>query len=79
VAKLLYGKEAAPNLGHLSPLLLSVGMIAFTIFMVVDIFVFGEKMRESYLPDAFGRVGKVGLIAIGVFICAGWALVAWPG
>jgi hypothetical protein len=74
VAKLLHANEA-PYLGHLSPLLLSLGMIGFTIAMVVDIFEFGRKMRKDYSLDVFGPVGKAVLVAIGVLICAGWALV----
>src|SRR5438876_199133 len=78
VAKLLYGKDAAPNLGHLSLLLLSVGMIAFTFIMGVDIFNFGSKMRCNYSLKVFGRVGKTVLVVICGLICTGWALVAWP-
>ena len=61
------------NLGHLS-----YGMILFTIVMVVDIFMFGEKMRTSYLPGAFDWQGKLVLMLIGALICVGWFLVTSP-
>jgi hypothetical protein len=52
-------------------------MIVFTIVMIVDIFMFGKKMRTTYLPDAFGWQGKTVLVLIGILICAGWILVTW--
>jgi len=37
---------------------------------------FGEKMRKTYLRDAFSWQGKTVLILIGAIMCAGWILVA---
>jgi len=51
-------------------------MILFTIVMVMDIFMFGEKMRKTYLPEAFGWQGKTVLVLLGFLVCAGWFLVA---
>ncbi len=65
-------------MGHLTLPELSVGMILFTVVMVVDIFAFGEKMRKTFLEQAFfGRPGKLVLLMLGLLICAGWFLVAY--
>ena len=76
IAKLYADKSAAAVLGGLSLQELSFGMILFTIVMVVDIYMFGEKMRTKYLPDAFGWQGKAVLVLIGILLCAGWFLVS---
>ncbi len=76
IVKLFAEKNAAAVLGHLSLRQLSIGMIVLTIVMVVDIFMFGEKMRIAYLRDAFGWQGKTVLVLIGTLICVGWFLVA---
>jgi hypothetical protein len=76
IAKLYAEKNAPAVLGELSLRELSLGMIAFTVVMVVDIYMFGEKMRTNYLPGAFGWQGKAVLILIGVLLSAGWFLVA---
>ena len=75
-AKIFSDPKTANVLGSLTLRQLSLGMILFTIVMVVDIFMFGEKMRTKYLPDAFGWQGKAVLLLLGVLICAGWFLVA---
>jgi hypothetical protein len=75
VAKLFTDPAAATLLGNLTLSQLALGMILFTIVMTFDIFTFGQKMREKYLPDAFGLPGKVVLVLIGFLICAGWYLV----
>lgn len=49
IVKLFAEKNAAAVLGHLSLRQLSIGMIVLTIVMVVDIFMFGEKMRRNCL------------------------------
>jgi purine-cytosine permease-like protein len=74
--KFLCDGKIAPILGGLSLGRLSFGMILFTIVMVLDVFMFGEKMRKAYLPGAFGWPGKIVLLAIGMLICIGWFLVA---
>jgi len=76
VAKLFAESKAVSVLGNLTLRELSIGMILFTVVMTVDIFMFGEKMRTTYLLDAFGWQGKTVLITIGILICAGWFLVA---
>lgn len=75
VAKMFAENAALP--GHLTITELSWGMIVFTVTMTWDIFVFGEKMRTTYLPSAFGLPGKAVLLVIGTLICAGWFLVAY--
>jgi len=73
VAKLI----ADSAIGGLTLSRLSFGMVLFTIAMVADIFMFGEKMRKTYLPnDAFGWQGKTVLLWIGVLLCGGWLLIA---
>lgn len=76
IAKLFADDKAAAVLGNLTLRQLCFGMILFTIVMITDIFMFGEKMRTTFLPDAFGWQGKTVLILIGFLICAGWFLVA---
>jgi len=76
VAKLFGERDAASILGHLRLTQLAVGMGVLTAIIVIDIFMFGEKMRSMYLPNAFGWQGKAVLISIGATICIGWLLVA---
>ena len=76
IAKIFADKDAAVVLRHLSVRELSVGMILFTVVMVADIFSFGLKMRNTYLPSAFGWQGKTVLVLIGALLCTGWSLVA---
>src|SRR3954454_11804481 len=68
VAKLFVDLKTADVLGSLTLSQLSVGMILFTIVMVLDIYMFGEKMRTQYLPDAFGWQGKSVLLLLGILI-----------
>src|SRR5262245_27699664 len=58
VAKIFSDPHATGLLGHLTLRKLSFGMVLFTVVMVLDIFMFGEKMRCTYLHDAFGWQGK---------------------
>lgn len=76
VAKFFSDAKCANVLGSLTLRQLSFGMILFTIVMVLDIFMFGEKMRTKFSPDAFGWQGKAVLLLLGILICAGWFLVA---
>jgi hypothetical protein len=76
IAKLFAEKNSSAVLGDLSLRRLAFGMSLFTIVMVADIFMFGQKMRATYLPDAFGWPGKIVLALLGILICAGWLLVA---
>ena len=75
VAKLFADPAAATLLGNLTLSQLAIGMVLFTIVMAIDIFTFGQKIRDNYLPDAFGRPGKVVLLLIAFLLCAGWYLV----
>jgi hypothetical protein len=79
IAKLLVGQAEGHRavLGALNLSELSAGMALFTIIMVADIFAFGQKMREDYLPDDFGWYGKAVLISIGILLFAGWLLVGF--
>ena len=65
IAKELYGHNPA-SLGLLSSWLISVGMIAFTILMVYDIWAFAMKMRKDYSLDVFQdqKVGQILLVFI---------------
>jgi hypothetical protein len=76
VAKLFADPKTSNVLGSLTLRQLSIGMILFTIVMVLDIYMFGEKMRSQYLPEGFGWQGKIVLLLLGILICAGWFLVA---
>lgn len=75
VAKLFTDSTAKALLGDLTLSQVAIGMIVFTILMTADIFMFGNKMRETYLPDAFSPPGKVVLLLSGFLICTGWFLV----
>ena len=75
-AKIFSDPKTANVLGSLTLRQLSFGMILFTAVMVLDIFMFGEKMRTKYLPGAFGWQGKAVLLLLGFLICVGWFLVA---
>jgi hypothetical protein len=78
IAKLLADKPKELVLGDLSLSQLSLGMILFTAVMTVDIFAFGVKMQKTYLQDAFGPLGKVVLILLGVLLMLGWFLAGRP-
>ena len=75
IAKLFTDEKAAAFLGNLTISQLSIGMIIFTIVTAMDIFMFGEKMRITYISGVFGWQGKLVLILIGLLICTGWFLV----
>jgi membrane protein implicated in regulation of membrane protease activity len=70
-------------LGNLQLWQLSLGMALFTIVMILDIFIFGERMRKESErekgPELFGRQGKLVLISIGLLIVTGWTLVSFGG
>ena len=75
IAKLFSDANTAKLLGDLTLRQLAIGMILFTILMTADIYMFGKKIRENYLPDAFTVQGRAVLLLIGFLICAGWYLV----
>jgi len=76
VAKLVAQPNVSNVVGSLTMHQLSIGMVLFTIVMTADIFMFGEKMRKTYLPDDFRWQGKLVLLLIGILISAGWLLAA---
>jgi len=79
IAKLLAGEPGKDPvvLGHLTLPQLAIGMALFTVVMVADIFMFGEKMRATELPEAFGWQGKLVLFFLGFLLCAGWLLAGF--
>jgi hypothetical protein len=76
IAKLLVDRDPPYVLGGLTLTQLAIGMFLFTLVMCLDIFLFGRKMRKTYLSDAFAWQGKLVLILIAAIICVGWSLVA---
>lgn len=74
IAKLFQNPDAV--LGGLTLKHLSIGMIIFTIIMVLDIFAFGIGKSKSN-PDLFRSIGKVVLISLGLLIVVGWCLVGF--
>jgi hypothetical protein len=79
IAKLLTGEPGKDGavLGALSLPELSAGMALFTVVMIADIFMFGQKMRTTCLRDAFGWQGKTVLLSTGLLLCAGWLLAGF--
>lgn len=77
IAKLLVSESDKPGivLGNLTLQELAIGMAIFTVFMVCDIYVFGDNMRKTYLPKSFQWQGKAVLIVLGVLQFTGWWLV----
>jgi hypothetical protein len=74
--------------GSLRQWQLSIGMVAFTILMVYDIYKFGSKMsllqknldeeNHSKIPlEIFGDVGKEVLVLLGALLCLGWLLAGF--
>jgi len=86
IAKFFSEPKGCQLLGGLFLRHLSLGMILFTVLMVVDIFFFGQNMRstlpkEAFEPNGetvpmFGTPGKAVLTLVGFLICAGWFLAA---
>jgi hypothetical protein len=85
IAKLLVDDptQAVVVLGGLTLSRLSLGMILFTVVMVIDIFMFGSKMRSVLDrpggPEVFGTPGKIVLVLLGLLISMGWYLVGFSG
>ena len=76
LAKLFAEKDAAPLLGSLTLRQLAVGLAIFSLVMTADIFLFGRKMRSTYLPEVFGWQGKAVLLSLGLLLSLGWLSVA---
>ena len=89
IAKLLPSSETERFLGGLSLQHIAIGMIVFTLLMLIDIFAFGTHMRstvtsgtqESHCEyvEMFGPVGRTVLVLLSVLICSAWWLAAFPG
>jgi hypothetical protein len=55
---------------------LAEGAIVYTAIMTVDIWLFGQMMRERFVGDAaFTAAGKALLILIGILLMGGWLLI----
>ncbi len=80
IAKLMTGTDKAGStvlLGNLKLWHLAIGSIAFTILIVVDIYLWAQRMKEEFLgPLAFGVPGKTILVFLGGLIISAWLLVA---
>ena len=84
LAKVLVEHNSKAVLGSLSLAQLAVGMVLFTLVMVVDIFLFGRNMRStlpcdpkdpsSTTTELFAVPGQVVLVLLGVLLAAGWFL-----
>ena len=78
IAQLLTAKSKEIVLGDLSLSELSLGMMAFNLVMIGDIFAFGLKMRTTYIRDVFGWQGQLVLVLLGVLLMLGWLLAGRP-
>lgn len=83
VAKLLAGGEGEGEavLGGLTLSHLALGMVLFSAVMVMDIYFFGMKMRDTLAregaPSVFGTPGKIVLLLLGLLLVAGWLLAGF--
>lgn len=77
IAKLITGNDQAVVLGHLKVSYLAAGSIIFTVLIVIDIYLWAQKMKEEFLGNlAFGIAGKAILLSLGILIISAWLLVA---
>lgn len=83
VAKLVSDADEAKFLGGLSLGDVAVGLAAFTVLMIVDMMVFGQRMRIAAGDGGrrrdkgiFSLWGKAVLALIGLLIVVGWLRVA---
>lgn len=80
IAKLMTGTDKAGNavlLGNLKLWHLAVGSIIFTVLIVVDIYLWAQRMKKEFLGElAFGVPGKTILLFLGILIISAWLLVA---
>jgi hypothetical protein len=78
IAKLMIGTGTSCNavlLGSLKLWHLALGSIIFTILIVLDNFLFAQRMKKQFLGDlAFNVPGKMILLLIGVLIISAWLL-----
>ncbi len=78
IANVLSEKPAdSVVMGNLHVQQLAVGMLAFTVVMIFDIYTFADKMKRlqgNFKPEIFKPQGKVVLVLIGTLICLAWLL-----
>ena len=78
IAKLMIGTSTSCNavlLGSLKLWHLALGSIIFTILIVLDNFLFAQRMKTQFLGKlAFNAPGKMILLLIGVLIISAWLL-----
>jgi hypothetical protein len=70
-----------PGVGGLTPRVLAVGAVLFTVLMWRDIYLFGAMMRDTFFNGelVFARQGRVILAALSLLLIAAWLLAAfWP-
>jgi hypothetical protein len=80
VARLLWpGRTDTMVLGGLSIEALAIGASVFTVLMCVDIWMFGQLMRDKFFggTTVFGWPGRWVLTMIGALIVGGWLLAAF--
>jgi ACR3 family arsenite efflux pump ArsB len=66
-------------MGNLDLGKLAIGAIAFTIVMTIDIWLWGQQMRETYLAkeaQAFSFAGKTILLLLAALQIFAWSLAA---
>ena len=67
------------SLGNLDLEKLAIGAIAFTVVMTIDIWLWGQQMKETYLSkeaQAFSFAGKSILLLLAALQILAWALAA---
>lgn len=67
------------DLGNLDLEKLAIGAIAFTVVMTVDIWLWGQQMKETYLSkeaQAFSFAGKTILLLLAALQILAWGLAA---
>jgi hypothetical protein len=79
IAKLFSDPAAQALVGGLSLPHLAVGAIIFTLVMTLDIWRWGQTMRQQFLGNqlAFTILGKGILVLLSSLLIAGWGLAAF--
>jgi hypothetical protein len=79
IAQLLADADTQPLLGGITPRMLALGAIGFTILMAIDIWLFGTMMRREFFDNTlvFSTVGKLILLALALLLISGWLLAAF--
>ena len=77
VGQFVLGADAAKMVAVLPIRHLADGAIIYTALMTVDIWLYGQMMREKFVgSDAFTVAGKALLLLISVLLMGGWFLVS---